>query len=279
MEIQLILLAVIIVLFTIVYFIFKKKTTEPFDVDDHEYLDDIEDSKKVSENEDEEDEEDEESEEEKKIESESESEKKEKGEIIVSSSSNTSSKPITIHDTIRRDSKVASTLNYSYIDENCKKITVSNPYPESSIEYKVQEPKIVVKEKSCDSCPRPKFKCKLRDDEYMRRKIEREERLLEKINNSEMFDDSDLKPNPSIDSPYGFVYFPNKYWAQWGYNRPPVCTPTGNKCKVLPTYTTGVPVDVLDYTQVGSMMPKFQYSEEYEMEPTVPNYPEKKTKN
>ena len=79
---------------------------------------------------------------------------------------------------------------------------------------------------------------------------------------SEMFDDSELKPKPEVDSPYGFVYFPNKYWKQW-HRRPPVCTPT-DKCKILPTYTQGTPVDVLDYTQLGSIMPKFEYQEEYE---------------
>ena len=80
--------------------------------------------------------------------------------------------------------------------------------------------------------------------------------------NLEMFDDSELKTKPDVDSPYGFVFFPNKYWKQW-QRKPPVCTPT-SKCKVLPTYTQGTPVDVLDYTQVGSMMPKFEYHEEFE---------------
>ena len=80
--------------------------------------------------------------------------------------------------------------------------------------------------------------------------------------NSEIFDDSELKPKPQIDSPYGFVYFPNKYWNQW-HKKAPVCTPT-HECKVLPTYTQGTPVDVLDYTQLGSLMPKFEYQEEYE---------------
>ena len=73
--------------------------------------------------------------------------------------------------------------------------------------------------------------------------------------------DKYLEPQPNADSPYGFVFFPNKYWKQW-QTKAPVCVPT-SPCKVQPTCTNGVPVDVLDYTQVGSMMPKFEYKEEY----------------
>ena len=74
--------------------------------------------------------------------------------------------------------------------------------------------------------------------------------------------DKYLEPKPNIDSPYGFVFFPNKYWKQW-QEKAPVCVPT-SPCVVQPTATNGVPVDVLDYTQIGSIMPKFEYKEEYQ---------------
>ena len=123
-----------------------------------------------------------------------------------------------------------------------------------------------------------KIKCESNDKDFIKKKHKRDLERLERINNSEMFDDSDLKPKPEVDSPYGFVFFPNKYWKQW-HQKAPVCIPAGNKCKVLPTYTQGAPVDVLDYTQVGSMMPKFHYSEEYEEPPEFQYDEENKNKN
>jgi hypothetical protein len=77
----------------------------------------------------------------------------------------------------------------------------------------------------------------------------------------DLYDDVLLKPNENIDSPYGFVFFPNKYWKQWG-EKAPVCVPTSS-CLVQPSLSSGVPVDALDYTQIGSIMPKFEYREEY----------------
>lgn len=183
---------------------------------------------------------------------------------IVSTPNVIVDEPIVIHDTVRRDSKVDSSLEFTYLDEQCQKIKVQNAFPIQSVEVNDQAPIVpLVNNKCMNRVEKLKKPCKNRDVEYMKMKMKRDKERIERINNSEMFDDSDLKPKPNIDSPYGFVYFPNKYWSAW-QKKAPVCIPAGNKCKVLPTYTQGTPVDVLDYTQIGSMMPKFNYSEEYE---------------
>ena len=177
---------------------------------------------------------------------------------IHHSSEATTNDPIIIHDTIRRDSKVDSSLEYTYIDEQCQRIHTTPTFPTENIESNESAPltPVVKYTNSKDStkkthCPKNKLEEEIES---------RHEKEIAKINNSEMFDDSELKPKPDVDSPYGFVYFPNKYWKQW-HQKAPVCIPT-SKCKVLPTYTQGTPVDVLDYTQIGSMMPRFSYSEE-----------------
>jgi hypothetical protein len=67
------------------------------------------------------------------------------------------------------------------------------------------------------------------------------------------------EPNPAILSPYGFTFMPNTLWSV-PQQRPPVCAKT-NKCEVCPVFTSGVPVDALTYTGVGSIMPSFNYKE------------------
>lgn len=185
-------------------------------------------------------------------------------EEIVASGENSVTDPIVIHDTVRRDSKVDTTLEYTYLDEQCKKIHMENPFPVEKLDsYEAAPITPIVKYDNSKHCDQKNFDCL--DKKHLRD--------IEKINNSEMFDDSELKPKPGVDSPYGFVFFPNKYWKQW-HQRAPVCVPT-SKCKVLPTYTSGAPVDVLDYTQIGSMMPKFSYAEEYDFEKDCATYEDK----
>ena len=157
-----------------------------------------------------------------------------------------------MRDTVRRDSKIPSSLDFTYIDETCEKL-VKNNHPDFPIEKVKSEPITPV----VDKFPSWNSQCKASGPSHEGYKYSKEDKF-----HSEVFDDSDLKPKPEIDSPYGFVFFPNKYWKLW-HKKPPVCTPT-SKCKVLPTYTEGTPVDVLDYTQVGSIMPKFDYHEEFD---------------
>tara|TARA_B100001113_G_scaffold43553_2_gene30779 strand:- start:237 stop:971 length:735 start_codon:yes stop_codon:yes gene_type:complete len=175
----------------------------------------------------------------------------------------------------RRDSKIGSSLEFAYIDETCED-TVNDDVKKELIEEVPQPP----------SEPGPKIpmtvstKCKpcLRElkshtknesnqssdgtsdessDESSEKTIDKNPDIMP---HADLYDKY-LEPQPNADSPYGFVFFPNKYWKQW-QTKAPVCVPT-SPCKVQPTCTNGVPVDVLDYTQVGSMMPKFEYKEEY----------------
>tara|TARA_B100001094_G_C18188924_1_gene805814 strand:- start:2898 stop:3629 length:732 start_codon:yes stop_codon:yes gene_type:complete len=175
----------------------------------------------------------------------------------------------------RRDSKIGSSLEFAYIDETCED-TVNDDVKKDLIEEVPQPP----------SEPGPKIpmtvstKCKpcLRELKSHTKNASNEssEGALDESSNeaadktidknpdimphADLYDKY-LEPQPNADSPYGFVFFPNKYWKQW-QTKAPVCVPT-SPCKVQPTCTNGVPVDVLDYTQVGSMMPKFEYKEEY----------------
>jgi|UniRef100_A0A6C0AVM3 hypothetical protein len=165
---------------------------------------------------------------------------------------------IILKDTMRRNSKVPSSLNFTYIDETCGSV-VKETQPDFPIEKVKAEPvtPIVNINNTLPSWEKSACKVSGPSNNSTNQKFQNEKQF-----HSEIFDDSELKPKPQIDSPYGFVYFPNKYWNQW-HKKPPVCTPT-DKCKVIPTYTQGTPVDVLDYTQLGSLMPKFEYQEEYE---------------
>lgn len=68
--------------------------------------------------------------------------------------------------------------------------------------------------------------------------------------NTPGWDASDLKPNPNIDSQYGYVYVPNKYWNMWN-NQRNVSTDnhpnlsTDQNCKVYPHIANGFPLDSL----------------------------------
>tara|TARA_Y100000389_G_scaffold204765_1_gene259496 strand:- start:21873 stop:22637 length:765 start_codon:yes stop_codon:yes gene_type:complete len=173
---------------------------------------------------------------------------------------------IEIRDTIRRDSKVDSTLGYVYVDEQCGKIV----RPEEDLyldhQFAKQNDNIIEPETFISGLSNPSNET---NDIQVISQLETEVEKCPPCNfksgdiKSEMWDDSDLKPKPEVDSPYGFVYFPNKYWKMW-HQRAPVCTPVNGACKVLPTYTEGTPVNVLDYTQIGSIMPKFEYKEDNE---------------
>tara|TARA_B100001250_G_scaffold302493_1_gene264223 strand:+ start:1418 stop:2176 length:759 start_codon:yes stop_codon:yes gene_type:complete len=164
---------------------------------------------------------------------------------------------IIIKDTIHKNSKVGSSLNFTYIDENCEKVVDYDTKPEFPVEEVQSSPITPIVNVNNNFPSWEKSACKVSGPAGKTHKFANEEKF-----HSEMFDDTGLKPKPQLDSPYGFVYFPNKYWKQW-QTKAPVCTPT-SKCNVLPTYTQGTPVDVLDYTQIGSLMPKFEYQEEYE---------------
>ena len=75
------------------------------------------------------------------------------------------------------------------------------------------------------------------------------------------------EPSKKIASAYGWSFVPPQFWSV-PQKRPPVCIPQkGESCDVKPILDKGVPVDALDYTKVGSILPKFEYKEVYN-----PNY-------
>lgn len=152
----------------------------------------------------------------------------------------------------KKNSKIGSSLDFAYIleDENNILSDKTNPISHFPAPAPGPGPKIPITLSS--KCENEGIVAKKELDEI---------RKISKPIESNLYD-KELEPKPSIDSPYGFVFFPNKYWKSWS-SKAPVCVPT-SKCLVQPTATSGVPVDVLDYTQIGSIMPKFEYKEEYD---------------
>lgn len=84
------------------------------------------------------------------------------------------------------------------------------------------------------------------------------------------------QPNPKIASSYGWSFMPPQFWSV-PQKRPPSCVPSKqNTATVTPIYDKSVPVDALDYTQVGSMLPKFKYKEIHNPDYYYPGYIAKK---
>ena len=160
----------------------------------------------------------------------------------------------------RRDSKIGSSLEFAYIDEACEEIGSNDEKSLQITSFPSPAPgpgptiPITVSTK-CSPCKNGQTE--QNDNEDNSKLVNKNPEVMP---HADLYDKY-LEPNPNTDSPYGFVFFPNKYWKQW-QTKAPVCIPT-TPCKVQPTCTNGVPVDVLDYTQVGSIMPKFEYKEEY----------------
>lgn len=70
-----------------------------------------------------------------------------------------------------------------------------------------------------------------------------------------------LCPDPNIEAPYGYVYLSNRHWLT-----PPFTDPNRKKVtrafdSICPVETTGTPVDALDMTKIGSILPRFDYNE------------------
>ena len=75
------------------------------------------------------------------------------------------------------------------------------------------------------------------------------------------------QPSKQIASAYGWSYMPPQYWSV-PQKRPPVCLPDkSGTATVASIYDKGVPVDALDFTKVGSILPKFEFKEVHN-----PNY-------
>lgn len=157
----------------------------------------------------------------------------------------------------KRDSKIGSTLEFSYIHEGCEKLI-----DEDSKSFQIPEDF-----SGKQSCPLPVIPIhqNLENCKPNKKKNKKISEELKKVDADEVHPDlydKYLEPKPEVDSPYGFVFLPNKYWKQL-QTKPPVCIPS-DRSIVQPSCTSGVPVDVLDYTQIGSIMPKFSYREEFD---------------
>ena len=69
------------------------------------------------------------------------------------------------------------------------------------------------------------------------------------------------QPSNEILSAYGWSFMPPQVWSV-PQKRPPACIPTKqNTERVVPIYDKSTPVDALDWTQVGSILPKHEYKE------------------
>lgn len=83
---------------------------------------------------------------------------------------------------------------------------------------------------------------------------------------------SNKQPSKEIYSAYGWSFMPPQSWSV-PQKRPPVCIPQkGQASTVVPIYDKSVPVDALEWTQVGSILPKFEYKEVYNKDYYEPGY-------
>ncbi len=77
------------------------------------------------------------------------------------------------------------------------------------------------------------------------------------------YNNCQLQPSKEIYGAYGWSYMPPQSWSV-PQKRPPVCIPAqGKQSTVTAIYDKSVPTDVLEWTQVGSILPKFEYKEVY----------------
>lgn len=80
------------------------------------------------------------------------------------------------------------------------------------------------------------------------------------INNNRF---SHMEPSKKMAQAYGWSYIPPYFWSV-PQRRPPACIPQkGFESKVASIYDKSVPLDALQYTEGGSILPKFRYEEEY----------------
>ena len=116
------------------------------------------------------------------------------------------------------------------------------------------------------------------NDKYFASIKNRDSKLLEANDGVKPIDPSNFSFKPKIEfkhkepsrkiaSAYGWSFMPPHYWSV-PQKRPPSCIPNKqDTATVTPIYDKSVPVDVMDYTQVGSILPKFEYNEVHN-----PNY-------
>lgn len=75
------------------------------------------------------------------------------------------------------------------------------------------------------------------------------------------------QPSIKIASAYGWSFMPPQFWSV-PQKRPPACIPSEkNTATVMPIYDKSTPIDSLEWTKVGSILPKHEYTEVHN-----PNY-------
>lgn len=84
-----------------------------------------------------------------------------------------------------------------------------------------------------------------------------------KTSNVSYYDYYYNNPESSVEkgSEYGWTFMPSDKWNV-PQKRTPPCV-ADQKCNVCPSLGKGTPTNVYEYTQVGSMLPKFDYKEEH----------------
>lgn len=71
------------------------------------------------------------------------------------------------------------------------------------------------------------------------------------------------QPSRKIMSAYGWSYMPPQAWSV-PQKRPPVCIPDKDtQATVKPIFDKGTPVDAMSWTQANNLLPKTEYTEEY----------------
>jgi len=174
-----------------------------------------------------------------------------------------------------------TTGNLAVASEIGKNLTTSNRVPKKVTKADSQKQIAALKKKienqnkkinSLDS------KVTNSTDKYFASVKNRDSKLLEANDGVKPIDPSNFSFKPSIEfkhkepsrkvaSAYGWSFMPPHYWSV-PQKRPPACIPSKkNTATVTPIYDKSVPVDVMDYTQVGSILPKFEYNEVHN-----PNY-------
>lgn len=69
------------------------------------------------------------------------------------------------------------------------------------------------------------------------------------------------QPSIKVASAYGWSFMPPQFWSV-PQKRPPACIPTEKTAAtVMPIYDKSTPVDSLNWTKVGSILPKHEYTE------------------
>ena len=161
---------------------------------------------------------------------------------------------------------------YWLINSN-KPLTIKNPIHFSTIQQykqyakKKKYPILKVKTKNI-----PKFLLKLLVNSSKQTKIVSKKQLpvsKKHIPVSKKHIPSNNKffkqPDKKVFSKYGYSFMPATSWSV-PQQRPPPCIPQ-KSCPVCPVVDKGTPVDAIEWSQVGSILPKFEYKEVYN-----PNY-------